>query len=84
MAAGQYNVIFKYETSSPDQIRFDIASDGGIVLIDSSMSIPVENKNGYQVSIPLDVETDLNQVEFRTYVPEGVEFTLQSITVLMQ
>lgn len=84
LAAGQYNVIFKYETSSPDQIRFDIASDGGIVLIDSSMSIPVENKNGYQVSIPLDVETDLNQVEFRTYVPEGVEFTLQSITVLMQ
>ena len=82
LKAGEYDIKFEYETEFPEKITFDVAANGGVILEDSSETSAEKSEKGYQIILSIFTEEDLEQVEFRTYIPEGIECELRRITVI--
>ena len=80
--AGTYDVIFSYQTDYPTQVSFDIAANGGEILTNSSGMRPKKTENGYQITLSVILTDEVDRVEYRTYVPEGIICTLQSIEII--
>ena len=81
LPAGDYEVSFIYDSDSPGNINFDIAHSGGQIMDTARITKRSETSEGYQITISMNVEEDIDEVEFRTYVPEGVQCVLKAIIV---
>lgn len=82
LKAGNYEVSFQYNADLPQSIAFDIAANGGEILVDSSSVTPVQVGDNYEAKLLFSSDEDLEQVEFRTYIPEGVQCVLKAIVVV--
>ncbi len=81
METGNYRIEFFYNTDSPKNLLFDVSANGGMIIMDSSNIMSERTEDGYKIALELSTEVELEQVEFRVHVPDGVEIELKSIIV---
>lgn len=86
LPAGQYDIIFQFETSSTELISFDVTALNGdsiLATADSSNST-VLTDTLKEVSLKFDILTETENIEFRCHIPPNHHFTLKDIKVIPQ
>jgi len=79
LEAGKYEVTWKYDVASNRDIVFEVTSQRGDSIIASANSLDfVEDGT---VTVDFELEVDVSGVEFRSWVPENIGFSLKYIHV---
>ncbi|WP_270816578.1 hypothetical protein [Hungatella effluvii] len=84
LTSGKYRVRFQYTSDNPSSIRFDVAANAGNIIADmTNISYTIQNDK-YQVELVFESINDMNDVEFRAFIPANVECELEQISLYFE